>query len=444
MMPNTADPDPRVGTDVAGYRIEERIGRGGMGVVYRAHHLALGREAAIKIVVPELAADEGFRERFMREARIAATLTHPNVVTVYDAGEEDDELYIAMQLVEGQDLAAVLRTEGRLRPFRALDVSRQVAAALDAAHAAGLVHRDVKPANVLLDGRKAYLTDFGLTKGPEAGPTKVGEVVGTVHYAAPEQIEGGAVDSRADVYALGCLLFHLLSGQVPYPRDSEVAVMYAHVQDPPPRLSEVLEGMPPPLDAVLARAMAKDPARRFHTCEELVAAARAMIDRAGPLADALRPRRVVPAGGDSADMPTTVGVPAVPTPVPGKPAAQGPLVLVGGVDAASRAVARVALDRCELVDAGEGDLLEVARARRPDLVLLGWGANGDTAVATAAALRGDARTRETPIVLVVGWQQQDSRVVRAAGADEWIAAPFSPLQLRVKLRKLLGTEAVGA
>jgi serine/threonine protein kinase len=203
--------DPRLGTTIAGYKISDRLGRGGMGVVYLAEHLTLRRQAALKLIAPELGENESFRERFLREARIAAGLSHPNVVTVYDAGELGDLLYIAMQYVPGSDLARVLSREGRLGPYRALDVCRQVAAALDAAHAAGLIHRDVKPGNVLIDGRHAYLTDFGLTKDRLAGHTQLtrsGEVVGTTHYLAPEQVEGRDVDGRADVYALGCLLFH--------------------------------------------------------------------------------------------------------------------------------------------------------------------------------------------------------------------------------------------
>src|ERR671935_255629 len=189
-----ATDDQRLGTVIAGYRIEARIGRGGMGVVYRAEHLNLRRRAAIKIIAPDLAESEGFRERFTREARVSAALQHPNIVTVYDAGEVDGLLYLAMQYIQGEDLAAMLRTEGRLRPYRAIDVCRQVASALDAAHARGLIHRDVKPANVLIEGRTAFLTDFGLTKrleGTHTQLTRAGDVVGTIHYVAPEQIEGG-------------------------------------------------------------------------------------------------------------------------------------------------------------------------------------------------------------------------------------------------------------
>src|SRR5918998_918600 len=187
MMADTTA-DPHLGRVVAGYRIEERIGRGGMGLVYRAEHINLRRRAAIKIIAPDLAEASGFRERFNHEARIAAALQHPNIVTVYDAGEQDGMLYLAMQYIEGSDLSAVLRAQGRLRPYRAIDVCRQVAAALDAAHGQGLIHRDVKPANVLIEGRTAFLTDFGLTKrldGTHTQLTRVGDVVGTIHYVAP-------------------------------------------------------------------------------------------------------------------------------------------------------------------------------------------------------------------------------------------------------------------
>src|SRR3954451_22633963 len=226
MMADTTA-DAHLGRVLAGYRIEERIGRGGMGLVYRAQHLNLRRRAAIKIIAPELAEASGFRDRFNREARIAAALQHPNIVTVYDAGEEDGLLYLAMQYIEGSDLSTVLRSQGRLRPYRALDVCRQVAAALDAAHEHGLIHRDVKPGNVLIEGRTAFLTDFGLTKRIEGGHTQLtraGDLVGTIHYVAPEQIEAGQVSARTDVYSLGCLLYHCLTGQVPFVRDTDVAV----------------------------------------------------------------------------------------------------------------------------------------------------------------------------------------------------------------------------
>ncbi|MGH2949154.1 MAG: serine/threonine-protein kinase, partial [Solirubrobacteraceae bacterium] len=280
--------DPRIGTVIAGYRMEERIGRGGMGVVYRAEHLNLRRRAAIKIIAPDLAESEGFRERFTREARIAAALQHPNIVTVYDAGEVEGLLYLAMQYIEGDDLSAMLRADGRLRPYRAVDVCRQVAAALDAAHAMGLIHRDVKPANVLIEGRTAFLTDFGLTKrleGTRTQLTRAGDVVGTIHYVAPEQIEGTQVSARSDVYSLGCLLYHCLTGQVPFQRETDVAVIYAHLSEEPTRLSSLRPDLPEGLDAVIAKALDKSPDRRFGSCGDMIAAARAVMDAAGPLGE---------------------------------------------------------------------------------------------------------------------------------------------------------------
>src|SRR5215204_5371984 len=302
--------DPRLGTEIAGYRIEERIGRGGMGVVYRAQHMNLQRRAAIKIIAPEFADTKGFRSRFIREARIAAALQHPNIVTVYDAGQSGQTLYIAMQFIRGSDLSAILNEEGRLRPYRAIDVCRQVASALDAAHGMALIHRDVKPGNVLIEGRRAYLTDFGLTKrsggSTKSGLTQAGELVGTIHYVAPEQIEGGDVDARTDVYSLACLLFHCLTGQVPFERETVVAVIYAHLSETPPKLTDVRPELPAGLDAVIAKGLDKSPGRRFQSCSDLMSAARVVMDAAGPLSDTL-PGRGVPAGGDLPDVATAVG-----------------------------------------------------------------------------------------------------------------------------------------
>src|SRR5215216_11642 len=409
MMADTTA-DPHLGRVVAGYRIEERIGRGGMGVVYRAEHLNLRRRAAIKIIAPDLAEASGFRERFNREARIAAALQHPNIVTVYDAGEEDGLLYLAMQYIEGNDLSAVLRSQGRLRPYRAIDVCRQIAAALDAAHGQGLIHRDVKPANVLIEGRTAFLTDFGLTKrieGTRTQLTKAGDVVGTIHYVAPEQIEGGRVDARTDVYSLGCLLYHCLSGELPFARDTDVAVIYAHLSEEPPRLTSVRPELPGGLDAVIAKALEKAPERRFQTCADLMSAARAVIDAAGPLADTATPRPV-PAFDDHFDVPTSTSG-----------------------------------DRVDVEEAPAGEaLLDTVRDGRPDLVILAFDAPGQPAREVVAALRADAVTRDAKVLLLVEHKQSASGDVAAAGADDRLAAPFSPLQLQVKLRKLLGADAV--
>jgi serine/threonine-protein kinase len=278
-------PDLRVGTELAGFRIESVVGRGGMGVVYCAEQLRYGRKVALKVLAPRLTEDAKFRERFEQEWRTAARVEHPNIVPIYEAGEADGVLYIAMRYVEGIDLGALLATEGRLEPDRALGLLGQVAAALDAAHAQGLVHRDVKPANILVaagaDGDHAYLADFGVAKQAHtrSGLTQTGVFVGTVDYSAPEQIEGKAVDGRADVYALGCVFYQCLSGFRPFEKDSEVAMLSAHLFEPPPSLHARRPELPSELDAVIGRALAKSPDDRYGTCRELVTAAREAIGR---------------------------------------------------------------------------------------------------------------------------------------------------------------------
>jgi serine/threonine protein kinase len=270
---------PEVGDQIAGYRIERQLGRGGMGVVYLAEQTRLRRLVALKLIAPELAEDDEFRRRFERESQLAASLDHPNVIPVYEAGEADGALFISMRFVDGDDLRVILRREQRLEAARAVGLIAQLASALDAAHAGGLVHRDVKPANVLVTGRPgsehAYLTDFGLTKhvSSSSGITHTGQWVGTLDYVAPEQISGGVLDARVDVYSLGCVLHEALTGQVPYPRESDVAKMYAHLNDPPRQPSQVVPGVPPALDGVVARAMAKTPEGRYPSAGDLGRAA---------------------------------------------------------------------------------------------------------------------------------------------------------------------------
>ncbi|MGI8594191.1 MAG: protein kinase domain-containing protein [Solirubrobacteraceae bacterium] len=259
----------QVGSVVGGHRIEAVAGRGGMGVVYRAIHLALNRVVALKLIAPELAEDPEFRERFKRESEVAASLDHPSVVPIYTAGEDGGLLYVTMRFVDGTDLREMIARQGRLEPRVAARIISQVASALDAAHARGLVHRDVKPANVLIGGAvgtpHAYLTDFGLTKqaSSKSGLTRTGMIVGTMDYIAPEQLQGGEVDARADVYALGCVLYQALTGQVPFPRDTEPARVWAHMSDPAPSRRTAAPHFPSQLDAVVARAMAKDPDDRY-------------------------------------------------------------------------------------------------------------------------------------------------------------------------------------
>jgi|SRR3954470_12633124 len=268
--------DGRLDTVVAGYRIVEELGRGGTSIVYRAEHVRLGRSAALKLLVPALG-EADFRDRFLRESKLAASLDHPNIVPVYDAGEEDGLLYIAMACVDGSDLTTLLVREGRLPLRRTLAILGQIAAALDAAHARGLVHRDVKPANVLVGpGDRAFLTDFGVAKEVAAhGMTRTGSFIGTSEYSAPEQIEGRDVDARADVYALACVLYECLVGTAPFHRSSEIAVLNAHLHDPPPTLSKAAPDLPHALEPVLAKALSKSPLDRYASCGELIAAVRA-------------------------------------------------------------------------------------------------------------------------------------------------------------------------
>jgi peptide/nickel transport system substrate-binding protein len=274
---------PGVGSTFGPYRIDALLGRGGMGVVYRAEDLRLQRSVALKLLSAQLSDDLRFRERFLRESRLAAATEHPGIVPVYEAGEIDGRLYIAMRCIDGADLGGLLRREGPLEPVRAVVLVAQLAAALDAAHARGLVHRDVKPSNALVsrdaDGERVYLLDFGVTEstGSHERLTATGQFVGTVDYLAPERIRGESADSRADLYALGCVLFECLTGEVPFPRESEAAAMYAHLEDEPPQVSERRPGLPTELDAVVARALAKDPAERWQTGAELAAAARKAV-----------------------------------------------------------------------------------------------------------------------------------------------------------------------
>jgi serine/threonine protein kinase len=272
--------DALIGATFADYRIDELIGRGGMGVVYRATDMALERSVALKLLAPDLARDESFRRRFAGESKVAASLDHPNVIPIYHAGEFDDVLYLAMRFVRGDDLRVRLHRGGRLEPGAAARLVEQVGSALDAAHEAGLVHRDVKPANVLLDGHDhAYLTDFGLTKrlAAETIETRAGQIMGTLDYIAPEQIRGDALGPFTDVYALACMTVHLLTGAVAFPVETEEGKLWSHLSEPPPRPSARCPELPRALDAVLARAMAKEPSLRYATAGELAAATAAAV-----------------------------------------------------------------------------------------------------------------------------------------------------------------------
>ncbi|MFE0376586.1 serine/threonine-protein kinase [Streptomyces inhibens] len=272
------------GRRIAEYLLEDEIGRGGMAVVYRAEDLRLGRTVALKLLAPELARNDTFRKRFAHESRVAAAIDHPHIVPVFEAGETEGVLYIAMRYVEGRDLRALLDRDGPLSLETACRIALQVASALDAAHAHDLVHRDVKPGNILIaEGtdsdrpEHAYLTDFGLTKKSLSltGFTSVGQFVGTLDYVAPEQISGRPVDGRCDVYSLACVLFEMLSGAPPFRRDDDMALLWAHQYDPPPALTRLRPDLPPAVDTVLARSLAKAPEDRYETCRGFVTALRA-------------------------------------------------------------------------------------------------------------------------------------------------------------------------
>src|SRR3954447_17169976 len=353
-----ASPELRPGEEFAGHRIEGVLGRGGMGVVYRVTDLRLNRAVALKVITPALSADEDFRRRFQRESQLAASVRQQNVVTIYQAGESDGLLFVTMELIQGTDLRGMISQRGRIDMASSAAIVTQIAMALDAAHATGLVHRDVKPANVLIADAQplhVYLTDFGLTKrtSSQSGLTKTGLFVGTIDYAAPEQIKGWPVDARAHVYALGCVLFGLVAGQPPFRRENEDATMYAHTSEPPPALSSVAAGVSPALDAAVSRALAKEPDDRFQSAGDFpraVAAAAAgdtviepertvAVGRAAPTTQAVPPAQGHPVYGYGLDPDTSVLPPAKRTPWK---AVVGALV---GVLAVAGAVAAVLLSQ---------------------------------------------------------------------------------------------------
>ncbi|MFC9926341.1 serine/threonine-protein kinase [Streptomyces sp. NPDC127190] len=286
-------PSELIGRQVAGYLIESEIGRGGMAVVYRARDLRLERTVALKLLAPELARNDTFRQRFTHESRVAAAIDHPHIVPVFEAGETDGVLYIAMRYVSGSDLRHLLDLRGPLPLPDTVRMAAQVASALDAAHEHGLVHRDVKPGNILVaEGTDSdhpehvYLTDFGLTKKSLSltGFTSVGQFVGTLDYVAPEQISGRPVDGRCDVYGLACVVHEMLTGHPPFEREDDMALLWAHQYDEPPPPSGIRPGLPGTVDPVFATALAKSPDARYDTCLAFVAALRATLAPA-PAAD---------------------------------------------------------------------------------------------------------------------------------------------------------------
>jgi serine/threonine protein kinase len=297
------------GDEVGGYRIESFIARGGMAVIYRARDTRLNRPVALKVLAPELTENESFRKRFMRESQLAASIDHPHIIPIYRAGQFEDALYLAMRFVDGTDLHGLLARTGPLDLPLAVRVFDQIGSALDVAHEHDLVHRDVKPGNVLVDqhgggpGRfHLYLTDFGLTKriASLSGLTAPGHFLGTVDYIAPEQIAGRPADARTDVYALGCVLFEALTGDRPFDRETDAAVLFAHLHDRPPSVAAARSDLPRVVDRIVAKAMAKEPGARYGSCHEMVVDLRALATKAASARPAPEPRGAPAAGAGAA------------------------------------------------------------------------------------------------------------------------------------------------
>jgi hypothetical protein len=392
-----------------GYRIEAVVGRGGMGVVYRATDLSLERPVALKLIAPEFAQDPSFRARFLREPRLAASLDHPGVVPIYEAGEREGQLYLAMRWVEGSDLRQLLQRDGRLSPEQAVGVLTQVAEALDATHRRGLVHRDVKPANVLLDADgHAYLSDFGISAEAGAG----GRMAGTLDYLAPEQIRGEEVDGRTDCFALACVLQECLSGTPPFRRGSHGEALWAHLRDPPPPL-----GAHPALDPVLRRALAKEREDRYASCEEMMAAAAAALGVGAPARGTL-PRAAVLmlAGG--------LILAAV--------AIAGLVSSGGGDDQAERTPALdVATNSVAAVGARDGgvDLAVPLPGRPTDVAALGgtaWVSTVDSTSVTGVNARSRSVTRSVPLA-------GRADAVAAGEGSVWVADGRRGVLSRIRL-----------
>jgi predicted Ser/Thr protein kinase len=433
----------RIGTEVAGFRIESVLGRGGMSVVYIAEQVRLGRKVALKVLTTELAWDEQFRERFVRESHIAAAIDHPNIIPIYDAGEADGLLYIAMRFVQGPDLKEILK-RGDLGVGRTIFLIEQLASALDSAHTHSLVHRDVKPGNVLLEESTdhVYLTDFGVAKQTTArGLTSTGHFLGTVEYAAPEQIEGGPVDSRTDVYALGCVLYECLTGSPPFSQGTEHAVLHAHLVDPPPSVTRVRPELPLAFDGVIATAMAKDPDDRFSSCGELARAARNAASGASRRVDGRAPSPVE----------TVASAPAPPPPPPtATPVVDGP-------HAAPAAVSEPALTAGDQAASATAEkrggpwltpmkqllltLLTVAVAATASGLIVYFLTRGDTTTASAPAAPQTQRPVIHPLADLVPspvWQTCKKESTPRAGAHETAvclpppnATTFTPDRLEV-------------
>jgi serine/threonine protein kinase/Tol biopolymer transport system component len=384
----------RVGSLLAGYRLEQEVGAGGMAVVFRARDERLGRPVALKILAPTLASDSAFRRRFIAESQAAAAVDDPHIIPVYEAGEAGGVLFIAMRYVAGGDLRQVLQAEGTLPPDQAADFVSQVASALDAAHGAGLVHRDVKPGNILVDTRPGrpdhvYLSDFGIVRRATAERlTQVGSQVGTPEYMAPEQISGQDVDGRADQYSLACVTFQLLTGALPFKRDQLPALIYAHLSAPPPSLVSLRPDLPAAVDQVVAKAMAKTPEKRYSSCGDFADALREALGLASY-------RRRSPATAPPTPPPS--GTAETPEAAVG----DGP-VTVTGAPSRPAATADIPADAPDLLAPGQGDN------------------DGGTASPAAAAVADSQRTGDPGTAVT---PDETGPPARVAEADVLVTGP---------------------
>jgi CheY-like chemotaxis protein len=408
---------PEVGEELAGYRIEALAGRGGMGIVFRAEHLTLGRHVALKVLTGDLAGNRSFRQRFIREAQTAARLDHPNIVPVFDAGEVEGLLYIAMKFIDGTDLGAVLDAEDRLSVQRTIDLMADVADALDVAHAAGLVHRDVKPGNVLVDNVRSWLTDFGLTKriASRTALTAAGRTVGTAAYLAPEQIRGLDVDARTDVYAFACVLYEMLTGEVPFVRDTDMAVLWAHLEQEPEPPSARVSELSSAVDSVFKIGLAKKKDDRFASCGELITA---LAEATGAAQPGGQVRATVPVAN----------------------------ILVASADRPARALVEATLAEGRVTVAGAGDAeraIDQARAHPPSLAFVDADLPGG-AIGLCQRLRTTDESAAAHIVMLMGRGVEfDRAAASAAGVDDFLPKPFSSLQLLAKVRDFVPDALAG-
>ncbi|HZO61365.1 MAG TPA: serine/threonine-protein kinase [Gaiellaceae bacterium] len=431
---------PRIGDEFAGYRLVSLIGHGGMSIVYRAEHIGLERSVALKLLSPQLSEDADFRERFQRESKVAAALEHPNIIPIYEAGEEQGVLYIAMRYVEGADLKSRLKQGGPLEAPQLAALISQVAAALEAAHEKGLIHRDVKPANILIavgagveGADHAYLSDFGVAKNTAAaGVTKTGLFVGTADYASPEQIEGKPLDGRADIYSLGCVAYEALTATPTYAKDSEVAMMYAHLLEPPPKLTEKRPDLPGEVDEVIAKAVAKSKEDRYaRPMEFAIALRQAFAGTSAPAAAAVAPQPgagetvlagAPPAGGQAQ---AQAAPPAAPPPAAAETAPAGTggggganrkKMLVGGAILAA-AIAAV-LIAVFAIGGGKSSSDKGTDTTAATTTTGGGGGGSGTATTLLAVLAPTQVTKECTA--------QNTRAPDAVETDLCVSAPTDP------------------